>query len=90
MQSPAERIQLIERSLRCFVYGMLSLVPLVGLGFAALTIRLHFKTWAEAGDRWNPAQRYLQFGFCLAWLGVLVSVGGLALFVVILIKQYEF
>lgn len=90
MQSPAERIHLIERSLRCFVYGLLSLIPFVGLGFAALTIRLHFKTWAEAGNRWNPARRYLTAGFCLAWLGVLVSVGGLALFVAVLIKQYGF
>ncbi|HKS38141.1 MAG TPA: hypothetical protein VJW76_13170 [Verrucomicrobiae bacterium] len=90
MQSPAERIHLIERSLRCFVYGLLSLIPFVGLGFAALTIRLHFKTWAEPGDRWNPARKYLVAGFCLAWLGVLVSVGGMALFVVILIKRYEF
>ena len=90
MQSPAERIHLIERSLRCFVYGLLSLIPVIGLGFAALTLRLHFKTWAEAGDNWNPARRYLLAGFCLAWLGALVSVGGLALFIVILIKHYEF
>ncbi len=90
MQSAAERIHLIERSLRCFVYGILSLIPFLGLGFAVLALRLHFKTWAETGDGWNPARSYLLLAFCLAWLGVLVSVGGLASFVIILINQYGF
>ena len=90
MQKPVERIRLIERSLRCFVYGILSLIPFVGVGFAVLALELHFKTWAETGDGWNPARRYLLAGFCLAWLGILVSVGGLVSFVVVLINHYGF
>jgi hypothetical protein len=90
MQGPAQRIHLIESSLRCFLYGTLSLIPLLGLGFAVLALRLHFRTWAETADGWNPAGRYLRAGFCLAWIGALISVSALALFVVVLMNEYGF
>jgi hypothetical protein len=90
MPPNTDRIRLIERSLRCFVYGLLSLIPLVGLGLALLAIRLHFRTWAESGGDWNPAKRYLLGGFCLAWLGVLLSLGAMALFAVFLSQHYGF
>ncbi|HUL51300.1 MAG TPA: hypothetical protein VLU94_01820 [Candidatus Nitrosotalea sp.] len=90
LQDPSERIRLIERSLRCFVYGWFSLIPLLGLGMAVTALGLHFKTWADTGDSWNPARRYLFAGFILAWIGVLISIGGLALFVLVLIKHYEY
>jgi hypothetical protein len=90
MQGPTERIQLIEGSLRCFVYGILSVIPLFGLGFAVLALRMHFKTWAETAEGWNPARRYLLAGFGLAWIGALISVGALALFVLVLIEHYGF
>jgi len=79
MDDPASRIRLTERSLRCFVFGLLSLVPLVGLGPALLALGLHLKIWAERDDEWNPAKPYLIAGFCLAWLGILLSLGMLAL-----------
>jgi len=90
MPANTDRIRLIERSLRCFVYGLLSLIPLVGLGLAVLAIRLHSLTWAESGGDWNPAKRYLLGGFCLAWLGTLLSLGALALFAVFLSRYYNF
>jgi len=90
MQTPFERIQLIERSLRCFVFGLLSLIPLAGLGLAILAIRMHFGIWADGGREWNPARRYLDGGFCLAWLGILVSLGAIGLFLVFLILHYDF
>ncbi len=90
MPSPAERIDLIERSLRCFVYGWLSLIPLIGLAMALIAIGLHFKTGSDTGDGWNPARRYLLAGSYLAWIGVLISVGALALFVMVLMNRYDF
>jgi len=69
---------------------LLSLIPLVGLGLALLAIRLHFQTWAESGGNWNPAKSYLLGGFCLAWLGILFSLGAVALFAVFLSRHYNF
>jgi hypothetical protein len=90
MQTATDRIGLIERSLRCFVFGLLSLVPLLGLGPAVIALRLHFRTWSESGGEWNPARRYVTVGFWLAWTGILVSLLSVALFVVLLIKIYDF
>jgi uncharacterized membrane protein len=90
MQAPTERIQLIERSLRCFVFGLLSLAPLIGLGLALLAIRLHWQTWADSGGAWNPARSYLLRGFCLACLGFLLSLVVIALFVVFLMRRYDY
>ena len=90
MHAPTDRILLIERSLRCFVFGLLSLVPLVGLGPAVLAIRMHFKTRAGNAGEWNPAQRYVRAGYGLAWLGTLLSLGIIALFVVFLMQRYDY
>lgn len=90
VRSPGDRIRLIERSLRCFVFGLLSLIPLLGLGPAILAIHLHFKVWSESGAEWNPGRRYAIAGFCLAWIGLLLSLGDLALFVLALIEHFSF
>jgi hypothetical protein len=90
MQPPAERIRLIERSMRCFVLGLLSLIPLVGLGLAVLAIRLHIRAWADGDHGWNPARVYLAAGLCLAWVGVLISLLAIGLFVVALVKFYDY
>jgi hypothetical protein len=90
MPSPAVRIRLIERSLRCFALGSFSLIPLIGLPLAVLAILLHFQVWAESEKEWNPARRYLFAGFYLAWFGALVSLGALALFVLVLIDALDF
>ena len=90
MQAPADRIRLIERSLRCFVFGLLSLIPLLGLPFAILAVSWHLKVWSEFGREWNPARLYLGCGYGLAWLGGLISFGALAVFVAVLMKYYQF
>ena len=90
MSLPDDRISLIERSLRCFAYGCLSLIPLVGLGFAILAVRTHLKARADGSKEWNPAKVYLHMGFSLAWLGGLVSLTTLALFMFVLLKSYGF
>ena len=69
MPTPAQKIRVIEETLRCFAFSLLSLIPLVGLPFAILTIVRHRKIRAAEDGEWNPAQLYLAWGFCLAWLG---------------------
>ncbi|HLP76515.1 MAG TPA: hypothetical protein VK327_06290 [Candidatus Paceibacterota bacterium] len=74
-----ERIQVIEKSLRIFVCGLLSLIPVIGLVlglYAAFAgARLHSRC---RGD-WNPAAEYLNWGMVLslASLGLSVFIIGL-------------
>jgi len=72
MSAPERRIQLIEKSLRCFVCGWLSLVPLLGLVAMLATFRLGRATRLVDGDEWNPAERYRAIGLGLASLGLLL------------------
>ena len=88
MPTPADKVRVIEQSLRCFVFGLLSLIPLLGLPFAVLV--RHRDAWSQADREWNPARLYLVWGFGLAWLGGLISLGGLAIFVIALTKSFEF
>ena len=81
MPTPADKIRVIEQSLASFVFGLLSLIPLLGLPFAILAVVRHLKAWSQGGQEWNPAKPYLLWGFGLAWLGGLISLGALAMFV---------
>jgi hypothetical protein len=78
------RIAAIELSLRCFVYSLVGLVPLVGLPFAmAAIVRSRRVPKADAPD-WNPANRYLAAARRLAPLGFLTSAVFLVLAGVVL------
>jgi hypothetical protein len=79
MDTPAERIRVIESSLRCFVYGCLSLIPVLGLIFSVLAMLQRGLLPGSHVDDWNPARRYLAVGYALSWVGGLVSLAiGLA------------
>ena len=56
----ADEIELIARSLRCFVRGLVGLLPLVGLPFAAAALAGYFRLRRHRGFDWNPAQDYLR------------------------------
>ena len=78
MISPADRIQLIHRSLNIFYCGLGALIPIIGfiLAIAAIVraVRLH----ARFGREWNPAAGYVTAGVTLALLSLGISaVGGL-------------
>ena len=68
-----KRIAAVKSSLRCFVYGLLGLVPVIGLPFAvAATLRGRQVPGAEGPD-WNPADRYLGAARRLGPVGFLTS-----------------
>lgn len=90
MLDSSQRIQLIERSLRLFTCGLLSLIPVIGLAPALIAVTTHFKIWSEDAGEWNPARPYLIAGYCLAWLGILISLVALALVVLGFMKYYDY
>lgn len=61
--APVDPIRILRRSLRCFVCGLLGVVPAFGLGLAAEAIRLHRQVVAETGEPWDPTR--VRVYFCL-------------------------
>ncbi len=45
-----DRVRLIHRSMRCFVYGLMGVVPLFGLGMACLALLLQRQVSEETGE----------------------------------------
>jgi hypothetical protein len=52
MPAPAalDRVRMIRRSMRCFVFGLMGIVPLFGLGTAWLALRLWREVAEETGE----------------------------------------
>jgi hypothetical protein len=71
--SASERIRIIERSLRCFVFGLLSLIPVLGVPMSLLAWWHGHAVHRTARGKWNPARRYAVWGSSLAWWGFVVT-----------------
>ena len=76
------KVRVIERSLRCFVFGLFGLVPVLGMGLAFVAFYHFYKIRTEVADEWNPAKKYLNWGFTMAGWGLL---GSLLLFTALMI-----
>jgi hypothetical protein len=74
-----DRIRVIEGSLRCFIAGCLSMIPLLGIIAAGVAIFSFHRVRRLAGGGWNPAHSYLLCGAILAWTGLAFTLIGLAL-----------
>ena len=83
--SPADRIQLIHRSLRVFVCGWLSLIPVIGLIPALYAFFAGGLTRAALREEWNPAASYLLWGRTLAVFSFIISILAAAIFILQLI-----
>lgn len=61
--------RLIRRSLRCFVFGSIGLVPLVGVGLAVQSMQLARSVTRESGGEWclPPFRLYRVVGVALLW-----------------------
>ena len=73
------RSEVIEKSLRCFDYGLASLIPVAGVFMTPFALMSFKFAIVEANDRWNPARRLLYAGAVLAVLSLLAHavIGGL-------------
>ncbi len=82
--SPARnKIQSIESSIRCFIYSLAGLVPLIGLPFSLAAI-IQSRKVRKAVAGWNPADRYLSAASAIGPLGFLTTIGFLIVVCVIL------
>ena len=69
-----DKIEVIQRSLRCFTMGLIGLLPALGIPFAAIALSNYFRVKRIAGAQWNPAQQYLTWGLVTALCGLFLTV----------------
>ena len=72
--NPADRIQLIRRSLRVFACGWLSFILVIGIIPALYAFFAGGRTPTSLQHEWNPAANYLFIGRFLAVISLSISV----------------
>lgn len=88
LDSATDRIELVERSLRCFVFGLIGLVPVLGLPFGIAAIVKSVRLKRRSGERWNPAQSYAKGGSLCATLGIVLTLIAVCIAVAVAINNY--
>ena len=67
---PMPKTEMMERSLRCFAYGLIGLLPVIGIPMALLSVAQYRRVKRGRGEMWNPAHRYLFWGGVCARMGL--------------------
>lgn len=77
---PMTRIELIHGSVSCFVLGLFSLLPVIGLPFAMVALARGWSIRRRSRGLWNPAERYLKWsGNCASWGAALSTITAITL-----------
>ncbi|MGH7954173.1 MAG: hypothetical protein ACREFE_19950 [Limisphaerales bacterium] len=69
MNVAAAKIQMLNASFRCFIFGLLALLPVIGILFAILALVISAKVRASQRQFWNPARPYWICGIICASAG---------------------
>jgi hypothetical protein len=76
MKSNAElKTWMLNRSMRCFLFGLLGLIPLIGLPFAFAALWLSGRVRVLEKNYWNAAKPYRIWGLVCAVLGTFFWAG---------------
>jgi hypothetical protein len=65
------KIKMLKASLRCFVYGLLSLIPLFGFPFAIGALWISGRVRVTERNFWNAARPYRIWGVVCAAFGTI-------------------
>jgi len=69
---PSAKIQMLKSSLRCFAYGLLGLLPIIGLPFAIAALVVSARVRTEQKKIWNAARPYWIWGVVCAAIGTVL------------------
>ena len=69
---PAVKIKMMKASLRCLVFGVLGLLPIIGVPFALAALWSSFVARKQERFFWNPAKPHRIAGFICGALGALI------------------
>ena len=68
----APKIQMLQGSLRCFVFGLLGLLPVIGLPFALAALWVSGRVRVKEKLFWNAARPYRLWGIACAAFGAVI------------------
>ena len=69
---PAAKIRMMKASLRCLAFGLLGMLPVIGLPFALAALWSSYRARREERRLWNPAKAHRVMGLVCAAFGALV------------------
>jgi len=69
--SAAEKLRMLNGSVRCLVFGLLGLLPLIGLPFALAALWLAGRVRWQEKRFWNAAKPYRIIGVTCAAMGTI-------------------
>jgi hypothetical protein len=69
MNAAAAKIQMLNGSMRCFVFGMLGLLPVFGLPFALAALWISGRVRVSEKQLWNAARPFRIWGVVCAAVG---------------------
>jgi hypothetical protein len=72
MNAAAAKIQMLNGSMRCFVFGMLGLLPVFGLPFALAALWISGRVRVKEKQLWNAARPYRIWGVVCAAAGTIL------------------
>ena len=75
------KIKMMKASMRCLVFGMLALLPAIGLPFGVAALWISGRVRAREKQFWNAAKPYRIVGTVCAAIGT-VLWGGILIFVI--------
>lgn len=75
------KLKMMEASIRCLVFGLLGLLPVVGLPFALAALWISGRVRQQEREQWNAAQPYRLVGVACAGLGAILWTGILIILV---------
>jgi hypothetical protein len=82
MNNAPAKIQMIRSSIKCFAFGLLGLLPIIGLPFALAALWISGRVRVKEKKIWNAARPYRIWGMICAivgtvlWAGILVFIVG--------------
>jgi hypothetical protein len=72
---PAAKIKMMKASTRCLIFGMLALLPAIGLPFGLAALWISGRVRLQEKQFWNPAQPYRLIGVTCGALGTILWAG---------------
>jgi hypothetical protein len=82
MTNAETKIKMLKGSMRCFAFGLLGLLPVVGLPFAIAALWISVPVQAKEKQFWNAAKPYRIVGTTCAEVVVIFWAGILAIIVI--------
>jgi hypothetical protein len=84
---PGAKIQMLKSSMRCFAFGLLGLLPVIGLPFAIAALWISGRIRVKEKQLWNAARSYRIWGMACAavgtglWTGIPIIIVARALMI---------